>query len=555
MEDYKLNNNSVCITEGCVRAAALVIENMNPDADPCEDFHEFACGRFNKRNQEDIFRKMRASMKNRPEAILEEWNAYDVELKRFEPVHTMYDGCKRFKAMTDTTELFRNYARDNFGWVPMLNMGKEMKSPGFTSIMTAFTTQIYMPLFDRIYAGSTSIHLNFPGYLKLGADMQRLERVAFLAPIDVRKLMALRLRDKELKELNDDTKVTITADSEEKLRGTISLLAGLKEETLRNFFFLEWFQQIQDAVELITTQEESCVRWVTASYRHLLTHFFATRRRNPSNDASALELAQKVRGGFHMLLNNHAQLGAKDREEMEVKLDSVNLKIGGDAELLNATFMQQFYDWGGYTSNKSFIDQVFKNQIDLPLKESPLMLDPTSETAEYRPEAHIIELGSFFFTSPFFEHDWPMEAKFAGLGDVIAREYAHSIDGSKGGILDDRTKLRIRQGCITDRFGQKAFLDEKMMMTNEKVLNETYMDDWVERQVWEPPRWPGLQEYAPHQRFFLAQAQKYCGRRLEMAWGEKPGPFRVNIMYANIPQFVQTFSCSKESKMNLVNRC
>ncbi|CAJ0571650.1 unnamed protein product, partial [Mesorhabditis spiculigera] len=253
---------------------------------------------------------------------------------------------------------------------------------------------------------------------------------------------------------------------------------------------------------------------------------------------------------------------------MHEKIKSVKLKIGGDPELLNATFMQEFYNWGGYTSNKSFIDQVFKNHIDFPLKKPPLMVDPTSETAEYKPESNTIELGSFFFTSPFFERDWPMEAKFAGLGDVIAHEFSHSIDGSKGGIRNRFTKRRLRQGCITDRLGHKVFFDEKMMVIDQKVINEvlsnlygvrvafqTYMNDWVDRQVWEPPGWPGLQEYAPHQRFFLAQAQKYCGRRLEVPWGEKPGPFRVNIMYANIPQFVQTFCCTKESKMNLVNRC
>ncbi|CAJ0574200.1 unnamed protein product, partial [Mesorhabditis spiculigera] len=53
---------------------------------------------------------------------------------------------------------------------------------------------------------------------------------------------------------------------------------------------------------------------------------------------------------------------------MNEKIKSVKLKIGGDPELLNATFMQEFYNWGGYTSNKSFIDQVFKNHIDFPLK-------------------------------------------------------------------------------------------------------------------------------------------------------------------------------------------
>ncbi|XP_033642179.1 neprilysin-4-like [Asterias rubens] len=34
----------VCLTEGCVEAAAGLLVNMNTNADPCEDFYEYACG-------------------------------------------------------------------------------------------------------------------------------------------------------------------------------------------------------------------------------------------------------------------------------------------------------------------------------------------------------------------------------------------------------------------------------------------------------------------------------------------------------------------------------
>lgn len=39
-----------CTTAGCVELAATVISNMDPSVDPCEDFYNYSCGGWEKRN-------------------------------------------------------------------------------------------------------------------------------------------------------------------------------------------------------------------------------------------------------------------------------------------------------------------------------------------------------------------------------------------------------------------------------------------------------------------------------------------------------------------------
>lgn len=38
--------DNICLTEGCVTAAAAIIDKINTSVDPCNNFYEFACGKF-----------------------------------------------------------------------------------------------------------------------------------------------------------------------------------------------------------------------------------------------------------------------------------------------------------------------------------------------------------------------------------------------------------------------------------------------------------------------------------------------------------------------------
>lgn len=40
------NATNICMTKGCVKASALVLDLIDENVDPCENFYEFACGKF-----------------------------------------------------------------------------------------------------------------------------------------------------------------------------------------------------------------------------------------------------------------------------------------------------------------------------------------------------------------------------------------------------------------------------------------------------------------------------------------------------------------------------
>ena len=46
--NMRASRASICTSKSCIRAANLILENMDQTADPCEDFYQFTCGSFLK---------------------------------------------------------------------------------------------------------------------------------------------------------------------------------------------------------------------------------------------------------------------------------------------------------------------------------------------------------------------------------------------------------------------------------------------------------------------------------------------------------------------------
>ncbi|NWU96320.1 NEP protein, partial [Upupa epops] len=47
---YATYDDGVCKTSDCIKSAARILENMDPTAEPCDDFYQYACGGWLKRN-------------------------------------------------------------------------------------------------------------------------------------------------------------------------------------------------------------------------------------------------------------------------------------------------------------------------------------------------------------------------------------------------------------------------------------------------------------------------------------------------------------------------
>lgn len=44
------DDTELCVTASCVEAAAFILQNIDPDIDPCTDFYNFTCGKWAMKN-------------------------------------------------------------------------------------------------------------------------------------------------------------------------------------------------------------------------------------------------------------------------------------------------------------------------------------------------------------------------------------------------------------------------------------------------------------------------------------------------------------------------
>jgi predicted metalloendopeptidase len=93
------SGSNVCLTEACIEAAARLFKTMNRSADPCDDFNEFACGKFIKesvipedKSSYSTFTPTSEAVAERGRTILEE-GPTDADWPVFKKAKEHYKAC------------------------------------------------------------------------------------------------------------------------------------------------------------------------------------------------------------------------------------------------------------------------------------------------------------------------------------------------------------------------------------------------------------------------------------------------------------------------------
>ncbi|KAL2090790.1 hypothetical protein ACEWY4_013053 [Coilia grayii] len=95
---YRSRDNSICTTSDCVTAAARLLQNMDPHAEPCQNFYQYACGGWQERHvipetssHHSVFDILRGELEIVLKGVLETKNERDRDA--FRKVKLLYSSC------------------------------------------------------------------------------------------------------------------------------------------------------------------------------------------------------------------------------------------------------------------------------------------------------------------------------------------------------------------------------------------------------------------------------------------------------------------------------
>jgi putative endopeptidase len=263
------------------------------------------------------------------------------------------------------------------------------------------------------------------------------------------------------------------------------------------------------------------------------------------------------------------------KKEAHRKLEAIANKIGYPDEWKDYEGIEiSREDFVGSMASAAawdFADAVGKIGKPSDPKEWPFST-PTVN-AGYMPTLNQVVFPAGVLQPPFFDLKADDAVNYGAIGSAIGHELTHGFDdsgrqfGATGDFEDwwtekDGQAFEERAACFEKQYAGYTAVDD-VKLNGKLTLGENVADNgglrialMALKDALEGQEVGTVDGFTPEQRFFLANAQVWCGnvtderaRFLATVDPHSPGRWRVNGVVVNMPEFAEAFSCSADAPM------
>lgn len=591
---------------------------MNPAADPCSDFYEFACGNYKHINPASIldvastgsYESLIKGFSRKLQKILStpqdgHDTPGDVQVKLF------YESCNRLTYDTykqQIKELVSEsgsmpvlvgdaWREEDFDW--LATTGRIARRYGVSAIIAASVRHTTVSLTPpKFKLGTLAEYLEeqeLTSYLAiiekdltslLDVEISLAKRTAReLLEFEVSLVLGLQEHEMELKcwflgfkgiehpldverLVNDIEDIDVCTENLFYIQNLMEVITSVPRRTVANYIFYYLVQYFEFPSS--SKRNEECIGFTRKYFAKSLDNMFY--RRNEKAAASIDDIWHQIRSAFNRTLFSPELdwIQPSTRKTVHAKLQNMTLKIGSH---VGVNFTQELEGLSLTASN--YVDNLRQVKQMASRRLEPLSYDFSPAYHEY---FNTITVPVAFLQQYYlWANVYPKALMFSTMGTAIGHELVHGFSGegrSYSGYGTERLwdpqsnkSFLEREVCFVEQYGRYA--DRQTTVQDENIADngglnlalaayETWMDS--NRGLLDNERLPSL-NYTAKQLFFLTFAQSTC-RDIKESLAESltpdphaSQPIRVIGSLSNLDDFSHVLKCPEGSFMNPKKKC
>ncbi|PAV77556.1 hypothetical protein WR25_07172 [Diploscapter pachys] len=527
-----VSEDGLCLTQECVRLAANYLNNMNKNVNPCEDFYEFACGRYSvhkvvpeHEKKVAVLNEMRRDLDRQLKDILETSDRESAS-KSMKLSQIYYDSCMDEKAIDEKGLVpLMSLISHLGGWQLLTNAKFEAKDYHWETVagqLALHDISGLMRVFvhGSLYDSQQQIIMFLPPKLLLEKRKFYREAPTSNVYLGYYKTYIMSLLNLLGAETDDETGAIehqLTRSENQRNHSVINNMISygdFRKRVLHNYMmwrlvsaydaylpvkFRKPYHEFQRQMYGITSempQWETCVREVREYLSMPLSTTYAHKYFSIKDRRIAEEMIGDLKKAMEVTLLNADWIDEQTRQAALVKLEHMGHKIGFPDSLMNETEVL-----APFAGIRLVANEFFENAIQLKkasVRKMLVKMQIPPDSAEWA--SPIITVDAFhYFTGneiifpagilqfPMFVPSAPSFANYGAIGMGIGHEITHGFD-DLGSQYDESGNLRRwwhhetlatfekKKQCFIAQYGNKIEPTTGKKIDGKNTIGENIAD-------------------------------------------------------------------------------
>ncbi|CAO1339723.1 unnamed protein product [Diamesa hyperborea] len=617
VDNETLNSGERCSSISCVHASASILERLDLDIDPCDDFYGYACGNFaqevhtpDEKSTVDTLALMNDKLNEYLLTVLTK-PVLDTELKIHKLSKIMFQSCENFdvvnkrgkKPLVDILEKLNglpmldgpDWNETKWDWkLSLLNLRKFISNKDDNIFIKSIKKDIASK--EEFYR--KKVHFKNPKATnkklktlhKRVLWMEMFSKSFFTNDLKFNETLDANFIQIYYEFINNTPKRTLANYVGWRVvQSSLSFMhKGIRDAELRfqkNALGKEDFEQRWKLCAALTQVE------APVSTGSLFVKGYFTK----DDKTAAVELVDRLLDEYSTTIENSDWMDKQTKTAANNTAMTMKKYIGYHDKLETKEADEYYNDLFEYPEEKFLemglafkvfeADRQYKRFYEISLKDTEdwtKYSKPATINAFYNSKDNSIQFPAGILQSPNFDKERPDVMNFGAIGSIIGHEITHAFDDlaekkqnwSESNTEDYKNKVQ----CIVDQYNKYRINREDQYVTIDfatdgvATLKENIADCGGVKLAYNAyTKWSrnttqtkaiGLDHFSNEQIFWLSFAQTFCSVERSAVLNNKDlkslyalNRFRVIGPTSNMPEFARDFNCPANAPMNPEEKC